>query len=172
MKRWRWDYYSVLNSLAHTSQAAWWYMCSWRVALASMYKNREGAQVGLETVRKQKGRWGGEFDLERGRHWRDHQIKWENRQWRGTSKITQRLSGEWRRSAPPGIVTGNTRRTVVLSEWFCKSSLPYNRHILVAGKKLYMKTSRAQRTTKRYCLHRGRFLSVENDFCWVLSTLS
>ena len=65
---------------------------------------------------KTERRMGEEFDLKRGRHWRDHQIKWENRQWRGTTKITQRLSGEWRRSAPPGTVTGNPRRAVVLSE--------------------------------------------------------
>lgn len=37
-----------------------------------MYKNREGAQVGAGDSEKTLRQMGEEFDLERGRHWRDN----------------------------------------------------------------------------------------------------
>ena len=67
-------------------------------------------------MRTQRGKWGRSLTSReadtRERIEREHRVEWENKQRRGTPKITQSLSGEWRGSAPPGLVTGNTRRTV------------------------------------------------------------
>ena len=75
----------------------------------------------------------------------------------------------WRRERLPTPVFWPRELHGLYSPWDHKESNTTER--LNWTEKLYMKTSRAHRTTKRYCLRRGRFLSVGNDFCWVPSTL-